>query len=154
MGMMFYQMLYGNTPWTGKTPYELYNNIRKQMLEFPSNIKRSPQVLDLIREMLQIEDADRISWKQIFTHPLVQLDTEQLEKEITQLASSGDIDSQVSLQELYFKNNSVINIKNTLNQEIKIFLGKKYQDFKVVENFFNFDSKEQLDFDSIISMQD
>jgi serine/threonine-protein kinase ULK/ATG1 len=27
LGMMFYEMLYGHTPWTGKTPYQLWKNI-------------------------------------------------------------------------------------------------------------------------------
>lgn len=35
LGMVFYEMLYGHTPWTGKTPVQLLSNIKDQPLVFP-----------------------------------------------------------------------------------------------------------------------
>lgn len=32
LGMMFYELLYGRTPWTGKTPNELLDNIKNKPL--------------------------------------------------------------------------------------------------------------------------
>ena len=52
LGMMFYEMLYGQTPWTGKTPYQLYQNIIKLPLTFPADPPRSELVQDMLRKML------------------------------------------------------------------------------------------------------
>jgi serine/threonine protein kinase len=42
LGMMFYEMLYGKTPWAGKTPwYILKNNYSRLLLE---SITKTPLV--------------------------------------------------------------------------------------------------------------
>ena len=66
LGMMFYELLYGRTPWTGKTPNELLDNIRKKPLEFPEQPPRSEIVKDMLRRMLVQTDEDRISWEELF----------------------------------------------------------------------------------------
>ena len=52
LGMMFYEMIYGKTPWTGKSPYALYQNIIKQPLVFPETPVTSDLVKDMLRKML------------------------------------------------------------------------------------------------------
>jgi len=37
LGMVFYEALYGKTPWTARSIPELISNVEKQPLEFPSS---------------------------------------------------------------------------------------------------------------------
>jgi len=53
---MLYEMLYGRTPWTANSPYQLYQNIRRLKLEFDSKPIRSENIKNLIKRMLVIED--------------------------------------------------------------------------------------------------
>lgn len=56
LGMTFYEMLYGHTPWTANSQEGLYNHILRQSLIFPNVPKRSEAVKDLIRKMLAVEE--------------------------------------------------------------------------------------------------
>ncbi len=53
---MFFELLYGRTPWTGKTPSELLENLRKKPLVFPENPARSEMVKDMLQKMLVYSD--------------------------------------------------------------------------------------------------
>jgi hypothetical protein len=48
-----------------------FNDIIKNELKFPGVPKRSSELLILIQRMLKKTPAERISWEQIFSHPLV-----------------------------------------------------------------------------------
>ena len=92
MGMIFYQMLFGRTPWNGRTPYELLNNITNQKLVFLKSINlKNPLVLDLLRKMLEKEESDRISWEDTFVHPLFKkADLEESLKKSLSLANKEE----------------------------------------------------------------
>jgi serine/threonine protein kinase len=71
LGFIFYEILHGNTPWTANTEVQLVRNIEK----LPLNIKRqdlSAETQDFLRKCLQLKECDRISWDQIFMHPIFQ----------------------------------------------------------------------------------
>ena len=63
-------MLHGATPWTGSTPYELIQNIENKPLKI--NQKFSPNVIQLIKSMLKIEEKDRIGWDDLLRHNVFQ----------------------------------------------------------------------------------
>lgn len=67
---MFYEILYSFPPWPANDFKELINNIYTQPLTFPSNIKISELTKDFIRSCLEINEAERISWDQVFKHPI------------------------------------------------------------------------------------
>lgn len=83
--MMFYELLYGRTPWTGKTPNELLENIKKKPLEFPENPPRSEIVKDMLRRMLVYGDAERISWDELFQHKIIKFDNEEVSKHLAEI---------------------------------------------------------------------
>ena len=69
MGFIFYELLHGETPWTAMNEVQLVRNIEKM----PLVIKRkdiSPETQDFLRKCLQVHEKDRISWDQIFAHPI------------------------------------------------------------------------------------
>jgi len=71
LGFVFYQMLFGLTPWTGKSQIDLYNNINSIQLKFSESTPVSDNAKDLLKKMLDPAESKRISWPDIFKHPLV-----------------------------------------------------------------------------------
>ena len=71
VGVVFYQMLFGKLPWSGHTQADLYKSIKSKELEFPSFPEVPPIVQDLISRMLGIEESQRYSWPEVFSHPFV-----------------------------------------------------------------------------------
>jgi serine/threonine-protein kinase ULK/ATG1 len=41
LGIVFYELLYGHTPWTGDNPFNLLEHIKNQPLKFPPKPVRS-----------------------------------------------------------------------------------------------------------------
>ena len=115
LGMMFYEMLYGKTPWTANSPYQLYQNIKKIHLEFDSKPPRSESVKKLLRKMLIVEDKDRISWPELFEHEVVKFDVNNLKKKIDQIGEEkDDLLKSVAINKLYLQNNKIMGFnKNT-----------------------------------------
>lgn len=68
MGVVFYEMLHGRTPWTGTDLENLRTNIEKKKLEWKPNI--NPEIKNLISKMLQIKTDERIRWEELLTFPL------------------------------------------------------------------------------------
>lgn len=71
---MFYEMLYGETPWNGESQLNLLQNIKSKSLKFPEKPVRSDKVKELIKNMLVIPEKERISWEEIFSLPIMKLD--------------------------------------------------------------------------------
>ena len=69
LGFIFYELLHGETPWVASRQFELVQKIES----IPLKIKRkdlSKNTMDFITKCLQIQEKDRISWNQIFVHPI------------------------------------------------------------------------------------
>ncbi|CAD8051312.1 unnamed protein product [Paramecium sonneborni] len=70
-GFLFYEILYGRTPWIASSIPQLVKNINTQPLKFNDQINQvSDNVKDLISKCLVIQENDRYSWHDIFGHPL------------------------------------------------------------------------------------
>jgi len=68
-------MLYGDTPWTGASVINLYNNVCNQVLKFPElNNGYQSEGLDkinqIIKNMLELEENDRVSWEELFEYEI------------------------------------------------------------------------------------
>jgi len=66
-GILLYELLFGVYPWEGYSPYEIYKNIKARPLTFPKAIDNHTK--DLLTGMLKFDEADRLSWKEVFDHP-------------------------------------------------------------------------------------
>lgn len=58
-------------PWTGRSPQELLKNILNQPLKFPPEKAISEEFKDLLTGCLQHDESKRLSWEEIYHHPLV-----------------------------------------------------------------------------------
>lgn len=61
-------MLHGNTPWTANTEYELINTIQSKPLVISPHL--STDTKDLLTQMLQINEKDRIDWDTLLKHTI------------------------------------------------------------------------------------
>jgi len=152
-GMMLYEMLYGKTPWTANSPYQLFQNIKKIPLEFPAKPVRSQAIKDLLKQMLVVEDKDRISWPEIFNHPLIKFDETSLKENIQKIEEEKDLLlKSVAMNKLYVQNNKVMGFKK--NTDVTTIFNKdgggavaKSDDKKAV-------IYEDKDFSKVIDKQD
>jgi calcium-dependent protein kinase len=75
IGIMYYEMLFGVTPWTAQTEEELLSNIYRIKISFPNHIQISNDSRNFILKCLQIEEKNRISWSEITNHSLFENET-------------------------------------------------------------------------------
>lgn len=68
-GVVFYEMLYGKTPWVGEDTLKLLANIQSKQLQIPDTPVRSNQTKDLLKKMLQFVENSRLSWDEVLAHP-------------------------------------------------------------------------------------
>ncbi|CAD8048998.1 unnamed protein product [Paramecium sonneborni] len=71
LGFLFYEILYGITPWKAQSIPQLVKNIYSQPLIFNDQINQvSYNVKDFITKCLIIQENDRLSWHDVFLHPV------------------------------------------------------------------------------------
>lgn len=73
IGVVFYQLLFGQFPFPGSTVNEIRRNILRYWgsnLPIPSNI--STESRQLLQQMLDIDPDRRIDWPELFSHPVFQ----------------------------------------------------------------------------------
>lgn len=61
VGLIFYEMLHGKTPWMATNELQLINAIYSQKIGFSKQI--SELSIDFISKCLAINEDDRISWE-------------------------------------------------------------------------------------------
>ncbi|CAD8204215.1 unnamed protein product [Paramecium pentaurelia] len=116
LGFIFYEVLYGRTPWTANSIPELVKNIQEKPLLFPDKIKQvNDNVKDVIRRCLIINEDERIGWYDLYKHPLfsnnfkdiVNLDDicNNKEKFIAQILRNEIVRQDISIEQLVQKLN-------------------------------------------------
>ena len=80
IGIIFYEMLIGKTPFQAKNIYELIRKIENDKIKIPSKFNLSQSCKDLLISLLQKNPDKRIEWDEFFNHPLL-LDANPLERE-------------------------------------------------------------------------
>ncbi|CAK74826.1 unnamed protein product (macronuclear) [Paramecium tetraurelia] len=67
LGLIFYELIYGITPWHSQNLVELMAKLDTKPLEFPPYPKVTEQTIKIIKGCLQINEDKRISWDQLFS---------------------------------------------------------------------------------------
>jgi len=70
-GVVFYEILHGQRPWTAGSIAEMIKNIETKPLVFSKKIK--PDIQDLITKMLKINESDRLTWQEVYDHPALKV---------------------------------------------------------------------------------
>ncbi|EAR99151.2 Serine/Threonine kinase domain protein (macronuclear) [Tetrahymena thermophila SB210] len=74
IGLIFYELIYGQTPWPSNSVIDLVNNMFSNPLKFP-NVGQAGDVIledvkDFIKGCLKFEEADRLGWEEVYRHSL------------------------------------------------------------------------------------
>lgn len=76
IGVCFYQMLFGRTPFEAKTYDELKEKVKSDSgskLRFPKDVSVSEECKRLLIHLLQSDPIQRIEWRDFFNHQLFEL---------------------------------------------------------------------------------
>ena len=125
LGLIYYEMLFGKTPWPARSQYELVKNITDIPLKFPYNIQITETSKNFLKQCLEVDEEKRLSWEQLFDHKLLR-----------------EPSSKLSLYEKNGKNNSNLDNKSKeiiqkLQKEINqknLDIGNLFKSLKIGEN--------------------
>jgi hypothetical protein len=91
IGVCFYQMLFGKTPFDAKSYDDLKEKVRTQSgknLNFPKDVPISPECKDLLVNLMQYNANQRIEWKDFFNHALFELHSKNNKNKIGDITQS------------------------------------------------------------------
>ena len=71
LGVIFYEMLHGKTPWTARRGFQLVNNIENRHLKIERK-DLCANTVDFLTKCLQIYEKERMSWNEVFVQPIFQ----------------------------------------------------------------------------------
>tara|TARA_B110000261_G_C13080229_1_gene355655 strand:+ start:1258 stop:2493 length:1236 start_codon:yes stop_codon:yes gene_type:complete len=97
VGIIFYEMLVGSTPFKSKNIYELIRKIEHDKVKIPSKFKLSINCKNLLFSLLEKDPLKRISWEDFFSHPLLkEVDFNERENNLMEISN---LDNFPSIQE-------------------------------------------------------
>ena len=70
LGVIFYKLLYGRTPWPSKTRVELMKNMYSSPLIIPNEDSISMVSKQFLQKALQYRELERINWQEIYDYPI------------------------------------------------------------------------------------
>lgn len=86
LGVCFYSMATARVPFTGKTVYQIVASARSRDVDFPDTQKLSETFEDLLRKMLCVDAAKRLTIAEVMQHPWITRDgKEPLARPLTEL---------------------------------------------------------------------
>ena len=91
IGVCFYQMLFGNTPFDAKSYDDLKEKVRTQSgskLRFPKDVPISEECRNLLVQLMQYSPTERIEWKDFFNHPLFELHSKSTRNKLGDITQS------------------------------------------------------------------
>jgi serine/threonine protein kinase len=88
VGIIFYEMLVGETPFKSKNIYELIRKIEIQKVIVPSKFYLSINCQNLLYSLLKKNPEERISWDDFFNHPLlINVDFNERENNLMEISN-------------------------------------------------------------------
>jgi len=166
VGIIFYEMLVGNTPFKSKNIYELIRKIENEEVKVPSKFKLSINCQNLLYSLLKKDPEERISWEEFFDHTLLRdVDFNERENNLMEISNldyfpslpsneNKFINSSYQLYENTNINNQLVNNETINDSDIDLGLqfnfnleaGEDSEDSedKEEENEIFYDSYETL----------
>lgn len=72
LGIIFFKLLYGRTPWPSRTRLELLENMSSSPLIIPQEEAISIEARQFLMKALQYREHERINWQEIYDHSMFQ----------------------------------------------------------------------------------
>ncbi len=70
VGVVFYQLIYGDYPFKGLSDHDILLKIKKTRPDY-GKVNISERAKDFIERCLTVDPKARISWKDVYSHPLI-----------------------------------------------------------------------------------
>ncbi|KRX01735.1 Protein kinase-like domain [Pseudocohnilembus persalinus] len=128
IGMMFYEMIFGKTPWPCRDLNSFVRNMRSQPLRFPYNKKIGSETKSFLQGCLQYDEAKRFTWDQVLSHPIAKKDTGQI------VQPKVNLDQRA--QEIIRNMQKVIQAENIDIQKLFYSLDKDYSGQLNTQEFY------------------
>lgn len=111
IGVCFYQMIFGKTPFDAKSYDDLKDKVKSESgnkLRFPKDIPISAECKHLLINLMQYDPKKRIEWKDFFNHPLFELHSKNKNNNFGNLNNSMMYrDHEDKVKEEFVKNKEV-----------------------------------------------
>lgn len=118
VGIIFYEMLFGYTPFKSKNIYELIRKIENEDVRIPNKFSISIGCKNLLFGLLEKDPIKRISWDDFFTHPIfTNVDFNERENNLMEI-SNLDILPSLNYSENKFINSNNLYINSHNNNSI------------------------------------
>ena len=109
IGTVFYELLFGRSPFVAGNMIDLLKNIKTKPLDIPRKVNNISEVVeDVLRRMLTVDPVDRIEWEELFAHKINFYQEEKLKKELETTLKSSEFNLSLNMSRFYIKNNMVI----------------------------------------------
>lgn len=115
LGILLYELFHDTTPFKGKTPRELLNNILERKMKIGNMVPKEAK--DLIQKLLAVEPTKRITLEEVRDHPFVL-------RYPSDLNDSDKKDEKISEKETEISERDV-NSKMTVEKDSQIVAAKK-----------------------------
>ncbi len=117
VGVVYYQMLFGQTPFFGFTMPDLIKDIKKKVgnLPFPKPISNESK--DLINRLLKTNPKERIDWYDFFNHPLFKKYSSEIKGLDDVFSALGNlmIGDNTKIDKEFQKNQTDMNVDQNVN---------------------------------------
>ncbi|EGR33011.1 protein kinase domain protein [Ichthyophthirius multifiliis] len=149
LGIIFFEMVYGKTPWKAANIYDLIIKINKEKLLYPQEPLISDQLKEIIGKMLELEEKNRIGWEQLFGLKIFQ-DIEEENKEEKQEQDEDFLKKTQNENKKYFNGkkqvlNSIYECENRKNKIKDNNYIIKEEEQQKQQQEMNFNNNEYLD---------
>ena len=100
-------MLFARPPFVAKNIVDLIKNINNKKLKFPRHINNiSKTCEDVLRKMLTVDPKRRITWLELFKHPINHYMEDKIKDDLGMTLKEEDLN--MSISKFYISQNKVI----------------------------------------------
>nr|QDY51950.1 protein kinase domain protein [Mimiviridae sp. ChoanoV1] len=136
VGIIFYEMLIGYTPYKSKNIYELIRKIENDNIDIPNKFHLSIDCKNLLFALLKKNPEERISWEDFFNHKIfLDNDINDRENNLMEISNLNNFPSIPSYENKFLSNSTSHNLY--LNSD-----NKKNEELSDISLNFNFDLEE------------
>ena len=164
VGVIFYEMLFGKTPFVAKNIFDLIKQINSSEVKIPKDISITPECEDLLFKLLKKNPDERISWQDFFNHPWLKSEFKEREDmlmEISKMNSFSEMNDIIQnnsnsfflSQESFIKKDTTLVTSNT-NSVLHNVKNDLDLDLSLKFNFHLEDSGSKSSLDSFLSEND
>ncbi|CAD8092957.1 unnamed protein product [Paramecium sonneborni] len=108
LGVLFYQMLYGDLPWQTDSIIQWIDYIKKVPLQFPTKPIRKQAIKDIISKMLTINQEERISFQDLIQDPILMIKSEDAQIDFQGTSDKDEFLSVIKANNIILQQNLVI----------------------------------------------